>query len=83
MASCDIEKDCNGNPGPAYGLKQCGSNETATGKVVPCGGYDWGTSCVKKVECNYDYDEDMCKKAGKTFVAKCHDDDNKWWGECQ
>ena len=82
-ASCDTSKDCSGKPGPAYGLKKCGENETATGKVVPCGGYDWGTSCVKKVECSYDHDEDMCKKAGKTFVAKCHDNDNKWWGECQ
>ena len=82
-ADCDTRKDCNGNPGPAYGLKKCDENETATGKVVHCGSVDWGTSCVKKVECNYDYDEDMCKKAGKTFVAKCHDDNNKWWGECQ
>ena len=82
-ASCDTSKDCSGKPGPAYGLKKCGENETATGKVVPCGGYDWGTSCVKKVECSYDHDEDMCKKAGKTFVKKCHDNNNKWWGECQ
>ncbi len=82
-ASCDTDKDCSGKPGLAYGLKQCNSDEKATGTVVKCGGYEYGTSCVKKVECSYDYDEDMCKKEGKTFVKKCHDDNNKWWGECQ
>ena len=64
-------------------MTKCNSDEKATGTVVKCGGYDWGTSCVKKVECSYDHDEDMCKKAGKTFVKKCHDDNNKWWGECK
>ena len=75
--------NCLGQKGPAYGLKQCASDEKATGTAVKCGGYEYGTSCVKKVECSYDHDEDMCKKAGKTFVKKCHDNNNKWWGECQ
>ena len=82
-AYCTTAKDCTGKPGLAYGLKQCASDEKATGdKVVHCGNYDWGTSCVKKVECSYDYDESMCKD-NQEFVAKCHDNDGKWWGECK
>ncbi len=81
QADCTTAKDCKGNPGPAYGLKTCPSGSVPSGKTVTCGGTTFGETC--KAECSYDHDEDMCKKAGKTFVKKCHDNNNKWWGECQ
>ena len=80
-ADCTTSEDCAGNQGIAYGLKTCPSGSVPSGKTVECGGYTYGESC--KAECSYDHDEDMCKKAGKTFVKKCHDNNNKWWGECK
>ncbi|MGN0912297.1 MAG: hypothetical protein ACI4OE_03240, partial [Alphaproteobacteria bacterium] len=82
-ASCTAATTCEGKPGPAYGLTQCSYGETAIGTVVKCGGYEYGTSCVRKVECSYDYTEEICTKDGKDFVQKCKDNDGKWWGECK
>ena len=72
---------CNGTKGAAYGLKNCSSGTYPSGKTVTCGGVTYAEIC--KAECSYDYDEAMCAKDGKDFVAKCLDENKKEWGECK
>ena len=79
-ASC-TGRDCNGNYGPAYGKKACSSDQYPGGDTVECGGYTYADYCMG--ECNYEDDAKSCADKGKTFVAKCHDKNDKEWGECQ
>ncbi len=79
-ADCDVEKDCDGNPGLAYGLTKCESSEFGYGKVVQCGGYTYADTCL--TECNYEKTEADCTAEGKSFVVKCVDNKNQSWGEC-
>ena len=80
-ADCTTDKDCTGNPGPAYGKKTCSSNQYPGGDTVECGGYTYADYCMG--ECNYEDDAKSCADKGKTFVAKCHDKNDKEWGECK
>ena len=44
VAECDTPKDCDGNHGPAYGLKTCDEG-TGIGEPFMCGGKKWYESC--------------------------------------
>lgn len=44
VAECDTPKDCDGNHGPAYGLKTCDKG-TGIGEPFMCGGEEWYESC--------------------------------------
>ena len=80
-ASCTVNEDCYGNPGPAKGMKTCSSDQYPGGNTVECGGYTYADYCMG--ECNYEDDAKSCADKGKTFVAKCHDKNDKEWGECK
>ena len=41
---CTAYKDCEGNQGPAYGLKTC-DGDKGSGKTVECGGYTYFENC--------------------------------------
>ena len=73
--------DCNGNKGEAYGLKMCASGLHPSGTTKQCGGETYAERCL--TECNYEDDAKSCADKGKNFVAKCHDENDKEWGECQ
>ena len=77
----DNGKDCNGNDAPAKDLKQCSSGTFPAGTTVECGGYTYAEKCL--AECNYEFTEEMCTAEGKTFDAKCRDNNEVWWGECK
>ena len=81
IAGCTTDKDCLGNPGPAKGMKTCSSDQYPGGNTVECGGHTYADYCMG--ECNYEDDAKSCADKGKTFVAKCHDKNDKEWGECQ
>ena len=73
--------DCNGNKGEAYGLKMCASGLHPSGTTKQCGGETYAERCL--TECNYEDDAKSCADKGKNFVAKCHDENDKEWGECK
>ncbi len=73
--------DCLGGESPVKGWKTCPSGTVPSGETKECGGSTYAKKCV--TECSYDYNEAMCTAAGKDFVQKCKDNDDKWWGECK
>ena len=44
-ASCTTDKDCEGNQGPAYGLKTCPEGAVGSGKTVECGNRTYYEEC--------------------------------------
>lgn len=54
-ADCTTAKDCEGNPGPAYGLKTCQYNQ-GSGKTVTCGDYKYFESCNETCDTSSKYE---------------------------
>ena len=77
--SCTTEKDCEGNQGPAYGLKTCASGYFAVGTIVKCGGLVYGSDCA--ATCNYELQASDCAE-NQSFVAHCRDYNDVEFGEC-
>ncbi|MBP5353217.1 MAG: hypothetical protein J6Y91_05590, partial [Alphaproteobacteria bacterium] len=71
VASCTVKKDCNGNQGPAYGLRNCKGSGLYPADPTPvvCGGIVYSAQC--KDACNYDDTEATCKAQGKSFISYC------------
>ena len=76
---CTTDKDCEGNPGLAYGLKICDTGYYAVGTIVECGGNVYGSDCA--ATCNYELQASDCAE-NQTFVARCRDYNNVEFGEC-
>ena len=77
-ASC-TGTNCEGNNGPAYGLKKCDTGYYAVGTIVECGGDVYGSDCA--ATCNYELQASDCAE-NQTFVARCRDYNNVEFGEC-
>ena len=77
-ASC-TGTNCEGNKGPAYGLKECDTGYYAVGTIVECGGDVYGSDCA--ATCNYELQASDCAE-NQTFVARCRDYNNVEFGEC-
>ena len=77
-ASC-TGTNCEGNKGPAYGLKKCDTGYYAVGTIVECGGDVYGSDCA--ATCNYELQASDCAE-NQTFVARCRDYNNVEFGEC-
>lgn len=71
IASCTISRDCKGNKGPAYGMKNCKANGLypADDHPIVCGGIVYSKLC--KDSCNYDDTEATCRSKGKGFISYC------------
>ena len=71
VASCTANKDCKGNKGPAYGMKNCKASGLypADNHPVVCGGIVYSNLC--KDSCNYDDTEATCRSKGKGFISYC------------
>ena len=71
--------DCEGNKGPCYGKKVCGSGTIAIDPCT-CGGVTLGSSCV--IKCPYEDTETSCAVHGRSFKQRCKDNNGTWYGEC-
>ncbi len=77
-ARCD-RIDCDGNKGPAYGLKSCGVFQSPSGTTVECGGIIYSSECA---ECEYKQYKSDCTSE-QTFVPHCKSSlASSWIGEC-
>ena len=65
IAGCTTNKDCLGQPGPAYGMKNCKASGLYPADTHPvvCGGNVYSKLC--KDACNYDDTEATCRQKGK------------------